>query len=245
MSKGLRWPSLAVVGCWGPSWACVGLPWAAVGLCWPSLGAVGRRWPSLGAVGLRGPALAFRGLLWACVGLRWPSLAAVGFRGPALAFRGLLWAFVGRRWCCGPLLAVVGCGGPALAFVGRRWLLWAFVGFCGPVVGRTRVRLLVRTFMEPRKQKKIKKDSRTHVQKIVRVFGGLDRGNGGGKTHLKQKKGSRATLFLFYRPCCGKWAVLDFGLRTRREGVVVWGLVGARENHQRVTTTCWWGGGGD
>src|ERR1700678_1099209 len=67
MSKGPRWPSLAVVGCCGPLWACIGLPWAAVGLRWPSLGAVGCRWPSLGAVGLRGPALAFRGLLWACV----------------------------------------------------------------------------------------------------------------------------------------------------------------------------------
>src|SRR5271168_4487023 len=96
------------------------------------------------------------------------------------------------------------------AFVDLRWLLWAFVGFRGPVVGRTRVRLLVRTFMEPRKEKKIKKVSRTHVRIIVRVFGGLDRGNGGGKTHLKQKKGSRATLFLFYRPCCGKWG--RFGL---------------------------------
>src|SRR5271168_1742637 len=51
---GLRWPSLAVVGCCGPSLTCVGL-----------------RWPSLAAVGLHGPALAF-------VDLRWPSLAVVG-----------------------------------------------------------------------------------------------------------------------------------------------------------------------
>src|SRR5271168_2557049 len=108
------------------------------------------------------------------------------------------------------VLSPVGCCEPSLTCVGLRWLLWAFVGFRGPVVGRTRIRLLVRTFMEPRKEKKIKKVSRTHVRIIVRVFGGLDRGNGGGKTHLKQKKGSRATLFLFYRPCCGKWG--RFGL---------------------------------
>src|ERR1700678_2366706 len=38
MSKGPRWPSLAVIGCCGPMWACVGLPWAAVGLHWPSVG---------------------------------------------------------------------------------------------------------------------------------------------------------------------------------------------------------------
>src|ERR1700678_1723355 len=70
MSEGLRWPSLAVVGCCGPSWACVGLPWAAVGP---------------------------RGVLWAFVGLRWRSVACCG---PALAFVGrrwLLWAFVGFR----------------------------------------------------------------------------------------------------------------------------------------------------
>src|ERR1700678_1444904 len=51
---GLRWPSLAVVGCCGFLLTCVGL-----------------RWPSLAAVGLHGPALAF-------VDLRWPSLAVVG-----------------------------------------------------------------------------------------------------------------------------------------------------------------------
>src|ERR1700678_2325003 len=55
------------------------------------------------------------------------------------------------------------------------------------------------------RKKKNNKVSRTHIQIIVRVFGGLDTDNGGGKTHLKQKKGSWATLFLFYRPCCGKW----------------------------------------
>ena len=41
---GLRWPSLAVVGCCGPSLTCVGrrwVLWACVGLRWPSLGAVG------------------------------------------------------------------------------------------------------------------------------------------------------------------------------------------------------------
>jgi len=60
---GLRWPSLAVIGCCGPSWAFVGrrwLPWAFVGL----------HWPALAAVGFRGPALAFGGrrwLLWAFV----------------------------------------------------------------------------------------------------------------------------------------------------------------------------------
>src|ERR1700678_4732145 len=40
-------------------------------------------------------------------------------------------------------------------------------------------------------------------------------------------------------------AVLDFDLRTRREGVVVWELVGAGETHQRVTTTRWWWWEGD
>src|ERR1700678_3314355 len=133
----------------------------------------------------------------------------------------LLGAFVDLRW---PSLAVVGCCG----------LSWAFVGFRGPVVGRTRVRLLVRTFMEPRKEKKIKKVSRTHVQIIVRVFGGLDRGNGGGKTHLKQKKGSPATLFLFYRPCCGKWGC--FGLRfANEEGAC--GGVGTRWGRRNPPTS--------
>src|SRR5271155_2442324 len=79
--RSLRWPTCAVVGCCGPSWACVGLPWAAVGL----------RWPFFAVVGLCVPALAFGAVLWACVGLHWPSLGAVGLRRPALAFRGLSW----------------------------------------------------------------------------------------------------------------------------------------------------------
>src|ERR1700678_4474538 len=41
MSKGLRWPSLAVVGCCGPLWGCVGLPCAAVGMRWLSLAVAG------------------------------------------------------------------------------------------------------------------------------------------------------------------------------------------------------------
>jgi len=45
-----------------------------------------------------------------------------------------------------------------------------------------------------------KKISRIHVQIIVRVFGGVERVMGGEKTYLKQKKGSLATLFLFYLP---------------------------------------------
>src|ERR1700678_3296442 len=102
MSKGLRWPSLAVVGCCGPVLAFCGLLWACVGLRGPLLGAVGLHGPALAAVGLCWPALAFRGLLWACIGLRWPS---VGCCGPALAFVGLPWAAVGLRW---PSLAVVG-----------------------------------------------------------------------------------------------------------------------------------------
>src|SRR5271155_1710166 len=42
--EGLRWPSLAVVGCRGLLWACVGLRWllwAFVGLRWPSVAVVG------------------------------------------------------------------------------------------------------------------------------------------------------------------------------------------------------------
>src|ERR1700678_2489811 len=81
-SKGLRWPSVAVVGCCGPSWACVGLPWAAVGLCCPSLAVCGcclPSWPCVGlpcaSVGLRWPSLT-------CVGRCWPSLAVVGWKPP-------------------------------------------------------------------------------------------------------------------------------------------------------------------
>src|ERR1700678_3742304 len=104
MSKGPCWPSLAVVGCCGPSWACVGLLWAAAGLHWPS-------------VGCCVPALAFRGLLWACVGLPWAAVGlhwpSVGCCKPALAFRGLLWACVGLHW---PSLGAVGLCGPALVW---------------------------------------------------------------------------------------------------------------------------------
>src|SRR6202789_3587312 len=39
--RSLRWPTCAVVGCCGPSWACIGLPWAAVGLRWPLLAVAG------------------------------------------------------------------------------------------------------------------------------------------------------------------------------------------------------------
>jgi hypothetical protein len=51
----------------------------------------------------------------------------------------------------------VGCCEPSLTCVGLRWPSLAAVDFRGPVVGRTRVRLLVRMFMEPRKKKKLKK----------------------------------------------------------------------------------------
>ena len=100
---GLRWPLLAVVGCCGPSWACVGL-----------------RWPSLTAVGLRGPVLAFVGrswLLWAFLGLvvikklkMKCTLRKRPTYGPNDA-TGVVWAlfrFVGLRW---PSLAAVGLPG--------------------------------------------------------------------------------------------------------------------------------------
>src|SRR5271155_1213075 len=89
----LRGPSLAVVGCCGPSWACVGL-----------------HWPSLTAVGLRGPALAFVGrcwLLWAFLGLVVIKKLKMKFtkkKGPPWgpnAAVGVVWAlfrFVGLRW---------------------------------------------------------------------------------------------------------------------------------------------------
>src|ERR1700678_370853 len=131
MSKGPCWPSLAIVGCCGPSWACVGPPWAAVGLHWPSVGCCG---PALAVVGCCGPSWACVGLPWAAVGLCWPSLAVVGCCGPALAVVGrrwVLWACVGRRWVLWAFVGLrwpsVGCCGPVLAFVGRRWVLWAFV----------------------------------------------------------------------------------------------------------------------
>src|SRR5271168_1593758 len=109
--RSLRWPTCAVVGCCGPSWACVGLPWAAVGL----RAFVGRRW-----------------MLWAFVGLRWPALTCVGRRWALWACVGLPWAAVDLCW---PSLVVIGCCGPSWACVGLPWAFVAVVraeeGCCG------------------------------------------------------------------------------------------------------------------
>src|ERR1700678_2164427 len=88
--RSLRWPTCAVVGCCGPSWACVGRRralWDLVGL-------------RLASVGCCGPAVVFGGrggVLWALVGLRWSSLAVVGCCGPSWACVGLPWAAVDLR----------------------------------------------------------------------------------------------------------------------------------------------------
>src|ERR1700678_4285784 len=111
---GLCWPSLAVVVCCGPSWACVGLCLL-----------------SLTAVGLHGPVLAFVGrcqLLWAFLGLVVIIKIKIKIKCTLRKRRtygpndvsGVGWAL----FClCGPSLAVVGCCGPSWACVGLRWLL--------------------------------------------------------------------------------------------------------------------------
>src|ERR1700678_1005885 len=94
---GLCWPSVAVVGCYGP---LLSIKWkkkiekntpraqttrlASFGPFLSSLTCVGLCWPLLAAVGFSGPVLAFGGHHWsslAVVGLCWPSLAAGGAAG--------------------------------------------------------------------------------------------------------------------------------------------------------------------